>query len=148
MVRSSALSVWMLCLLLTGCWKEPAKFNWKNAPGAEQYERLMWQAIHDKEWNELEYHLAPDFVGVNATGQTLDRTAWVEYCKGLQGTGFSLGGLKVEPNGPDMVVTDTLHMSTTAFSGDVQVVSVWQQVKRGWLLITQSLTPISTAIGK
>ena len=34
-----------LSILLSGCAGEPKHPTWKNATGAEQHERLMWQAI-------------------------------------------------------------------------------------------------------
>jgi len=146
MTRSLAVSILLLTCILTGCWKEPKKSDWKNAPGAEQYERLLWQAIHEKNWNEVEHHLAATFVGVSASGQKFDRRGWVEYWKGLQITDFSMGELTVEPNGPDMVVTYDLHLTRATGAaipdGGVRMVSVWQQVKNGWVLTAESATPI------
>lgn len=143
-VRISTILLLTLSMSLLGCWKEPGKFDFKNAPGAEQYERLMWQAIQEKNWNEVEHHLAPAFVGVSATGQKLDRAGWVEYWKDLQITDFSLGETAVNPNGPDMVITYDLHLkgSVSAPATAIRVVSVWQQLKNGWILILESVTPV------
>ena len=95
---------------------------------------------------EVDHHLAPAFVGVNASGQKFDRTGWLEYWKSAAVTDLSLGELTVEPEGPDMVVTYELHLAgasaASASSSSVRVVSVWQQLKKGWVLIAQSLTPI------
>lgn len=106
----------------------------------------MWQAIREKAWNEVNHHLAPAFVGVSASGQKFDNVGWVEYWKGLQVTDFSLGELTVEPEGPDMVVSYELHLAgasaASASGSSVRIVSVWQQLKKGWVLTTQSLTPI------
>lgn len=106
----------------------------------------MWQAIREKAWNEVDHHLAPAFVGVNASGQKFDNVGWLEYWKGAPVSDVSLGEVTVEPNGPDMVVTYELHLagaSAAAASGSsVRVVSVWQQLKKGWVLTAESLTPI------
>lgn len=144
MVRSLVISILLPTLILAGCWKEPGKFNWKNAPGAEEYERLMWEAIRQKEWNDMENHLAPAFVGVNANGQKFDRVGWVEYWKGTQVTDFSLGEFTTQPDGPDMVVTYELNLkgASSAPMSAVRVISVWQQVKNGWVLTAQSATTI------
>lgn len=120
---------------------EPKHPTWKGATGAEQYERLMWKAIRDKDWKELEYHLAPAFVGVNANGQTFDRTGWVEYWKTAPVNDYSLGEVSVQPNGHDMTVTYVLHLSGGGSTG-LRVVSVWQQVKSGWILTATTHTPI------
>jgi len=144
--RSLAISILLLAFFLAGCWKEPGKLNWKNAPGAEQYERLMWQAIREKDWNEMEHHVASTFVGVSAGGQKLDRPGWMAYWKGLQIKDFSLGDLTVQANGPDMVIAYDLHLiaaaGTPVSDAGLRMVSVWQQVKSGWILISQSGTPI------
>lgn len=131
-----------LCAVLTGCLKTPGGSKWTSATGAEQYERLMWQAIHDKKWDEVEHHLAPTFVGVSSDGRKFDRAGWLEYWKGRPAVESSLGELSVQPNGADMVVSYELHLSG-AGSADpgMQVVSVWQQLKRGWVLISETITP-------
>src|SRR5215469_7896547 len=77
-----------------GCLRGPGgKSGWSGATGTEQHERLMWQAIHDKKWNEVENHLAATY-----------KMQW-----------------RAEDSGqpiPDVAV---------------RVVSVWQQLKHGWV---------------
>lgn len=150
-LRPSRPLRWIVLLLagiLAGCWEAPQHPTFTNATGAEQLERLMWQAVKDKNWPEVERHLAAAFSGVNSAGQSMDRAAWVDYWKNSQLTDFSLGDVTVQPNGADMVVTYVLHFtgSDAAHSspaGGVRVVSAWQEVKRGWVLISQSHTPIA-----
>jgi hypothetical protein len=138
----SLVSFVVCFLLVLGCGGEPKHPGWKSATGAEQYERLMWQAMRNKDWKEVEYHLAPTFVGVTATGQALDRAGWVEHWKTATIAEFSLAEVSVQPAGTDMTVAYVLHLS-----GDrdevFRVVSVWQEVKGGWILIAASTTPIS-----
>src|SRR5262249_49944837 len=112
----SLVSFVVAVLLISGCTigKEEKHPAWKNATGAEQYERLMWQAIRDKDWKEVEYRLGPTFVGVTPEGQALDRAGWIEYWKGNQVKEFSLGEVSVHPAGADMVVTFVLHLSYAA----------------------------------
>src|SRR5215472_4965818 len=133
-----SLVVVFLCVL--GCAGEPKHPSWKNATGAEQYEWLMWKAMRDKNWKEVEYHLAPTFVGVTDAGQTVDRDGWVDYWKAAVIGEFSLGEVSVQPSGTDMTVVYVLHLSgkNQAF----RMVSVWQEIKHGWLLIASSATPI------
>ncbi|HEY6270724.1 MAG TPA: nuclear transport factor 2 family protein [Terriglobales bacterium] len=134
----------VLGLVLTGCTigRAPKHPNWKNATGAEQYERLMWQAIREKNWKDVEYRLAPTFVGVNQKGAAFDRAGWLEYWKSVTLTDFSLGELKVQPNGPDMTITYVLELNGGRSASLFRVVSVWQQVKGGWRLIACSHTSI------
>jgi len=148
--QASRISLWasvssvVIILLLTGCTigKEPKHPTWKNATGAEQYERLMWQAIRDKDWNEVQYHLAPTFVGVNAKGQSFDREGWVGYWKASPVGDFSLGEVSVQPNGPDMTVTYVIRFNSSNSGIAHRVISVWQQNKGGWTLVATSITPI------
>jgi hypothetical protein len=144
-LNSPLIFTLLLCVTLAGCWSEPGKFNWKNAPGAEQYEKLMWQAIREKQWQDVQGHLAPAFVGVASDGRNFDGSGWLGYWKGVQLSDFSLGELAVTPNGADMVVTYSLNLNGGAAPpGPLRVVSVWQQVKRGWVLISQTETPVKS----
>lgn len=143
---TSILILSLSSLIVSGCFREPSKPSWSTASGAEQYERLMWQAIRGQDWREVEYHLAPAFAGVNAAGQRFDRSGWMEYRKANRITDFSLGEVTVQPNGPDMVLTYNLGLTfssnATAPVGELSIMSVWQQVKGGWVLISQSETPV------
>src|SRR5713101_3591432 len=67
----------VMVLVLSGCYGGAPKHpSWKNATGGEQYERLMWQAIRDKNWSSVHSHLAPGFTGVSTSGRVFDREAW------------------------------------------------------------------------
>jgi hypothetical protein len=134
-------------LAIAGCSGPPKHATWSNATGAEQYERLMWESVREKNWNQYSGRLAPTFVGVTADGRAFDRQRWVDYWKGRGVTDFSLGDVQVQPEGPDMVVTYVLHLEETSSSSSragVRVVSVWQQVKRGWMLTASSMTAIQS----
>jgi hypothetical protein len=107
----------------------------------------MWQAIKDKDWPEVERHLAPTFVGAGPDGHNYDRAAWLTLWKNTQLQDFSLGEITVQPDGADMVVTYEVRLNvqptTPPLSGTpLRVVSVWQQLKKGWVLIAQSDTPV------
>ena len=141
---------WFGCFVLivaAGCGGGvPKHATWNNATGAEHYERLMWKAIHEKNWKQVDEHLASMFTGVNAEGRTFDRPSWVEYWKAHPVSEYSLGEVTVQPAGTNMVVTYVLNLSRV--SGEPQagpglrVVSVWQEVKNGWLLTATSATPV------
>ncbi len=129
------------------CAGPPKHPSWKNATGGEQHEKLMWRAIHDKDWKGVERHLAPTFVGVNAAGQSFNRESWLEYWKSAPTGEFSLGEMTVEPEGADMVVTYVLQLSSGSVAAEtspkgLRVIAVWQQVKTRWIQTAVSLTPL------
>ena len=136
-------------VLLSGCnaWNAPQRPTWIQATAPEHFERLMWKAIHEKDWREVDRHLAPVFVGSGPRGETLDHTSWIEYWKKAQMQDFSIGEFTTQSDGADMVATYVLHLNSTetgqGFSGKgLRIVSVWQELKAGWVLTSQSATPI------
>jgi Domain of unknown function (DUF4440) len=135
-------------LLIAGCAGEPKHPTWKNATGAEQHERLMWQAVRDKDWANVERHLSPTFTGVTADGRLFDRAGWLEQWKSSEMREFSLGEVQTQPEGIDMKVTYIFHGQTSAkaplTSSGLRVVSVWQDVRGRWTLSAISMTPIQT----
>ncbi len=148
-MRLLPFSAVLILLVLSGCnvWNQPKNPNWKNATGTEQLERLLWKAIHDKDWPQLESHLAPGFVGSGPRGETLDRTAWTEYWKKAQIQDFSLGEFNTQSDGVDMVATYVLHFNGVDAGQSIplkglRIISVWQELKGGWVLTSQSATPI------
>jgi hypothetical protein len=136
----------VVCCLILGCAGEPKHPTWNNATGAEQHERLMWKAIQEKNWSDFESHLSSTFIGVNADGQLLDRAGWLQQWKSASIQEFTLGDLQVHPEGPDMKVTYILQMqgagTSPAQPSGLRVISTWQQLKKGWILSSTSMTPI------
>lgn len=135
-----------LCLFTIGCAGEPKHPTWNISTGAEQHERLIWKAIQEKDWADVERRISATFVGVTADGQMFDRAGWLQHWKSAQAGEFSLGEVQVQPEGPDMKVTYILYFpaadaGTTPNAG-LRVVSVWQQLKRGWMLSATTITPI------
>jgi hypothetical protein len=130
--------------LLAGCAGAPKHPTWKNATGSEQYERLMWQAMKSQQWKDVASHLAPMFVGVAPDGRKYDREGWMTYWKSARPDDYSLGEVMVDPAGTNMVVSYVLVISQqpTAPSQPLRVLSVWQQVKSGWIMTATSLTPV------
>jgi Domain of unknown function (DUF4440) len=134
-----------LSFLIPGCAGEPRHFTWSNATGAEQHERLLWQAIQSRDWSNVERSLSPTFIGVNADGKLFDREGWVLMLKSAQVVEVSLGEPQIHPEGPDMKVTFVLHVHASGIGpapAGLRLVSVWQQLKTRWLLSATSITPI------
>ena len=104
----------------------------------------MWQNIRDKDWKDVEHHLAPMFTGVDPEGKKFDRDGWLARWKNVQIRDLSIGEVSVQPNGADMVISYELRLDADGLAGKTfRVVSVWQEVKKGWILTAQSLTPIT-----
>jgi hypothetical protein len=135
-----------LCIFLSGCAGEPKHPTWKNATGAEQHERLMWQSIQGKDWVNLERHLLPTFTGVTPDGRMFDRAGWVQQWQSSQVREFSLGDIQVQPEGTDMKVTYIFHVQASGLGpvppAGFRVMSVWQDVKSRWMLSATSITAI------
>src|SRR6202012_990054 len=115
-----------------------------NATGSEQYEKMLWQAVQQKDWGTFERQISGTFIGVNAQGQVFDRAGWVDFWKNVQVSQFTLGEAQVQPEGPDMKVTYVWQLQGAGQAvpaGGLRVVSVWQQLKKGWILPATSMTP-------
>lgn len=139
----------LFCFLMAGCAGEPKHPTWKNLTGTEQTERLMWKAIQEKDWTNFGTHLSGTFVGVNSNGQLFDREGWLQLWKGAAVKEYSLGEVEVHPEGSDMKVTYIVQLQGDAVaagqSAGLRVVSVWQQLKKGWILSATTMTPVQNS---
>jgi hypothetical protein len=100
----------------------------------------MWKAVYQKDWKELNRHLAPIFTGIASSGQACDRTGWITYWQAHAIGDYSLAGISVQPEGQDMVVSYVLRLGGAA--PGTRVLSVWQDIKGRWTLISTAMTPI------
>ncbi len=131
-----------LVLTLASCtlWEEKKVSAWSNATGAEQFERLLWQEVKAGNWNEVERRLAPTYVEVTSAG-VRDRAQAVERLQSLSLADYSLGDLQVRPAGDDMVVAYTITLrASSGGESTLHMMTVWQQVKGGWIAIAHSET--------
>lgn len=111
-------------------WKEPKNATWKNATGAEQYSKLMWQAVEKKDWLGVESHIASNFVYLDRSG-TKDKSQWVSDLKQASQSSGEITDSNVTASGIDAIVTYT--------RGGSRYMSVWQQQKSGWILVALSV---------
>jgi hypothetical protein len=124
-----------------GSWK-PRPTAWSNATGAEQFERLWWGDIKEKDWNELGRRMAATYVSINADG-IKDREQTLAHLKLLEIEEFAIGDVDVRPNGNDLVVTYTMTLRGTLAGMPLvleraPMMTVWQQQKSGWIAIAHS----------
>jgi ketosteroid isomerase-like protein len=130
---------------LCGCtvWSERKPRVWKDITGGESLERVFWQQVKAKNWNELVPHLASNYVLVTPEG-TLDRDAAIERWKHLEIEDYSLGDFNIQLSGNAYVVAYTL-MLRGSLAGQplpatpLRAVTVWQQQGREWIAIAHSV---------
>lgn len=135
-----------LATLFAGCtvWRDHPVRNWADATGGEGLERNFWKEVKARNWDDLERHLAPNFVSVTAEEGRLDRTRTLEHYRPLQLDDYSLGDFQVELNGEALVVAYSITMrgrygTQPLPAVPVQMVTVWQKQKSGWIAITHAV---------
>ncbi|MCU1286526.1 MAG: hypothetical protein JWO13_2876 [Acidobacteriales bacterium] len=133
----------MSILFLSSCTlcSQAKTSSWKNATGAEQHERLLWDAVKSKDWLNVESHLASSFVFVDSAGAR-DKAQRVKDLREMQVSELSLGDVNVTANGTGAIVTYTLTLKGVKAGNGTpsRVMSVWQQQKNGWVLVAMSET--------
>jgi Domain of unknown function (DUF4440) len=115
-----------------------------EATGGESLERVFWKNVQAANWVEVERALASNYAGETPHG-TLDRSATLEQYRTWQLKDYALGDLQTELNGSTIVVTYTITLNGTAGSQPLpsapqHMMTVWQQEKKGWIVIAHSVT--------
>ena len=134
-------------LLLSGCtmWREhPGSTKWTDATGGEGLERSFWKEVKDKKWNELERHMAGNFMAVSPDQGRLDKAAALAHLQQLKLDDYTLGDFQTELNSDTFVVSYTVGMRGTIAgqplpSEPVRMMTVWQKQKAGWMAIAHSV---------
>jgi ketosteroid isomerase-like protein len=126
---------------LSACW-DPRPSAWLNATGAEQFEKLWWQAAQGKNWPEVESHLASTYVWQSADGER-DRAQTMDQLQKLQIAEFSMGETQVRPAGDVLIITYTMDLRGTLDGRPLawrtqHMMTAWQQQKTGWIAIAHS----------
>ena len=144
----AVLCVSLVCLIFcAGCtvWREhPVVNTWSQATGGEGFERSFWNEVRDKNWKELDRHIAGNYLLVTPAGR-LERAAAIERWKRYQLDDYSLSDFQVELNAQTLVVTYTAMLrgkvgENVLPSRPIRMMSVWQQQKKGWVAIAQTET--------
>src|SRR6476661_3377535 len=98
-------------LLLQACtvWREhPGSSKWTDATGGEGLERSFWKEVKDKKWNELERHMAGNFMAVSPDQGRLDKAASLAHLQQLKLDDYTLGDFQTELNSDTFVVSYTV----------------------------------------
>jgi hypothetical protein len=143
-------TIWITSLLaaslvvsLSGCtiYGEKKSPTLKSTTSAEQFERIFWSTVKAKNWQQVPGMLAANLM-YSVGGKILTKDQVVPYLQGTNVADFTISGMVVKPNGPDMTLNYTLQLSSGG--GPVQnydAISVWQQVAQGWILIVHTQQP-------
>lgn len=125
-------------------WSEKKHASWKSATSGEHLANLFWTDVKAKDWQNLEAHVAPRFIGMNSTG-TGDRAKLMEHMRALDLQEFQIGELESRVAGGDLIVTYTITakgtMAGQPLPSPLRMMSVWQELKHGWILVAQSTVP-------
>jgi hypothetical protein len=139
----AALIAGLLSLSLTGCtvWGAKNPPTVKSMTGAEDHERVFWSQARAGRWNAITPLLAANVVYA-VGGRILSRDQIVPYLQSEKIRDFVVSDTQVMPNGPDMTVSYHLQISSAnSAARSLTAVSVWQQVKSGWILIVHTEQP-------
>jgi len=134
----------MLDLACTIAKERPAR-TFDEATGGEALERMFWKEVQAAEWTEIERVLATNYMGMTPSGP-LDRDATLDQYRQWKLTDFAIGDLKTELNGTTFIVTYTITLNGTANgqplpSSPLHMMTVWQEHKKGWMVIAHSTSP-------
>lgn len=81
---------------------------------------------------------------MNSTG-TGDRAKLMEHMRALDLQEFQIGELESRVAGGDLIVTYTITakgtMAGQPLPSPLRMMSVWQELKHGWILVAQSTVP-------
>jgi len=114
-----------------------------DATGGAGFEQALWREIKERDWKDLDRHIASNFVLVTPAGR-LERAAALERLHSLRVLEYSIGELESEMNGNTFVVTYTIVLrgdgNGQAFPDQPQRrMTVWQQQKSSWVAIAHSV---------
>src|SRR5271155_3318585 len=139
-----SLIILVLSFTLTACtlWSQSKNPSWNNATGAEQFEKLMYKALKDKNWIDLESHLSSNFVYLGAEGKK-DKDQTMQMLRTTDIKDYTLGDFTTTPSGTDIICTYTLTMKGTIGGQPIpesptRIMTIWQQGKSGWQQIAES----------
>jgi hypothetical protein len=142
--RLISLAVLASCFAGTGCtiWRAKRPTTWSVATAPDQFENILWKELVAGNAEEVHRHLAPSFVFTSADG-TRDREAYLQYLAQMHISSFSIADVTSKPNGNDWVVSYRLSLqgSSLQLPSPARVMTVWQHVRRSWVVIAQSVTP-------
>lgn len=139
--RWTAVLLLLAPTLACTIWKNPPK-GWSGVTGGEQLEKLFWEDVQANKWREVDRHVAATFAGSGPTGP-LDRAAFLQQLRARAYPSVSLSDCTTKLNGADFVIACVVRrQGVTGQDGAVATLSVWQQLKKGWVMVAHSESPL------
>ena len=90
----------------------------------------------------MDRRVADTFAGTGPGG-TMDRAAFLRDLQKAPLADYSLSECNSQLNGGDMVVTCTLRANWGGQPANASTLSVWQQLKKGWVMVAHSESRLS-----
>jgi hypothetical protein len=134
--RAAAMVLLLASTVSCSMWNKPAT-GWSGATGGEQLERLFWDDVKAKNTKSLDQHIAATFAGTGATGPQ-DRASFMSQLQAYELRAVTLSDCSSKLNGIDLMITCVLHRDGTT----VSTLSVWQQLKMGWVMVAHAEGPM------
>jgi len=145
-LRLVAAPLFLTLMFALACtmYKERPAQTFSDATGGESMERMFWKQIKEGNWAEIERVLASNYVGVTPAG-SVDRDATLQQYRQWKLTDFSISDLRTELNTSTFVVTYTITFNGTSANQPLpstpqHMMTVWQQQKKGWMVIAHSVS--------
>jgi hypothetical protein len=140
LVLLSATALFPACTM----WREHAVSNWADATGGEGLERTFWKEVKAEKWNQLQAHLANNYVSITPEEGHMDRAGALAHLQQLQLDDYTIDDLQTELNGETVVVTYAITLrgkfaGQSLPSAAVRMMTVWQRQKAGWMAIAHSV---------
>ncbi len=136
--RLMVIIVLLWCTLGCNMWSTPAS-GWKGATGGEQIEALFWKDVQAKNWAEVDRHLADTFVASGPAG-AMDRSGFLGKLQQAAPSEVSLTECSSHLNGDSLIVTCKLRGQRGGENFTSATMSVWQQLKKGWVMVAHAET--------
>lgn len=133
---------------LAGCTIYPEKRppTLATTTSAEQYERLYWKAVQQGKWQQVVALQGPSVLYTTRDGEHVTGERWLELLRQRHTAEYLIGAVQLHPQGQDTVVSyiASVTIEKSAAPTDIAVISVWQQVRGGLILVAHSETPRSS----
>lgn len=142
---ASAL-LWSGCALKVPVAGHTPRSSFGKATGPDGWEQAFWGAVKDKDWAAIERHLSTNYV-LTVAGDHFDKPQTLAFLKRFDLSSVQVSDIESRPEGNDFVVTCTLTIAGTLDGKPItnpvtRILSVWQEQKRGEVLIAQSETAV------